>query len=483
MEGIKGSMIDCLVLGVQRRRYFRFFFFLVRWKEEKVRSVSTHERGGRTFGPLPLSDQEEEIDEAEKLQFKEQARCRKSSPWNERKESLALYKKNTSNGGMILLWDVDAGLAQIDKYFHSNDNHVIAGALLEVGVVKCGIKNDCDPPCKHALVITNAVEMKHGPLALVDENLPSVVIATRTKGGSSGSPVVDWQGRAIALNAGSKSSSALAFFLPLERKGKYSFQDKWEAVTIPRGTLQTTFIHKGVADTTFDWIIITSPESEIEKEMDIDKMDDETESLEHKEEHGLGLHTADIVMEENAHGDDVNQSNEKDEDALEAGNELVGVICDENLLELLELEMSSNTAETVKRARELMELGVYPMVFMSQMATLIMDIIAGTCQVIEASVDSLFEGRSLTEAEIERLKHALKLLSESEKQLRLLSERSTWFTTTLLQLGSVPSADPTPSGSSRTAIVASESIRDTGAVASSWAAEIGLDILAQTMMI
>nr|KAJ0210710.1 hypothetical protein LSAT_V11C400211960 [Lactuca sativa] len=47
--------------------------------------------------------------------------------------------------GMILLWDVDAGLAQIDKYFHSNDNHVIAGASLEDGVVKCGIKNDCDP--------------------------------------------------------------------------------------------------------------------------------------------------------------------------------------------------------------------------------------------------------------------------------------------------------------------------------------------------
>jgi hypothetical protein len=39
----------------------------------------------------------------------------------------------------------------------------------------------------------------------------------RTKVGSSGSPVIDWQGRAVALHAGSNVSSTLSYFLPLEQ--------------------------------------------------------------------------------------------------------------------------------------------------------------------------------------------------------------------------------------------------------------------------
>ncbi|KAL3683435.1 hypothetical protein R1sor_001457 [Riccia sorocarpa] len=82
--------------------------------------------------------------------------------------------------------------------------------------------------------------------------------ASGTKGGSSGSPVIDCKGRAVALNAGSKSASASAFFLPLERvvralKYLQAVKDAsevgWQPPSIPRGTLQMTFVHKGFDET------------------------------------------------------------------------------------------------------------------------------------------------------------------------------------------------------------------------------------------
>lgn len=56
--------------------------------------------------------------------------------------------------------------------------------------------------------------------------------------------------------------------------------------------------------------------------------------------------------------------------------------------------MSSDTAETVKRARELMDSGVDPMVLMSQLASLIMDIIAGTYNIVDIKGNTLFGGRN-----------------------------------------------------------------------------------------
>jgi hypothetical protein len=47
--------------------------------------------------------------------------------------------------GMILLWDVDGGLMQIDKYLYSKEDYIKAGALLAMGIANSGVRNDCDP--------------------------------------------------------------------------------------------------------------------------------------------------------------------------------------------------------------------------------------------------------------------------------------------------------------------------------------------------
>lgn len=71
----------------------------------------------------------------------------------------------------------------------------------------------------------------------------------------------------------------------------------------------------------------------------------------------------------------------------------MGLISDDKLLDLLEVAMSSNTAETVKRSRELMDSGVDPMSLLSQLAGLIMDIIGGTKQLADSQYDNAVLGR------------------------------------------------------------------------------------------
>lgn len=125
---------------------------------------------------------------------------------------------------------------------------------------------------------------------------------------------------------------------------------------------------------------------------------------------------------------------------VSSAHELIGVVSDDELLELLDLALSSDTSNTVRRARDLMKSRLDPMQLISQLANIIMDILAGRCQIGNSEAGRNFCGRHTSEGDLQKLRHALKILSDTEKQLRTSKNQTTWLTVALLQLSSVDSS-------------------------------------------
>lgn len=114
--------------------------------------------------------------------------------------------------------------------------------------------------------------------------------------------------------------------------------------------------------------------------------------------------------------------------------ELSGLIPEEKLINLLDMALAADTVNTVKGMRELLDAGVDALSLVAQLASLIANILAGAIDLRRETRKKGFFYRNMPRREEQqRLRQALKVLAECEKQLRASNDRPTWLTAALLQ--------------------------------------------------